>query len=355
VTNKVRKGHLNVHRLTPIIAALALLVAVIAQGAAVSAAPSHDAGDTGFTAAIVAISGQKITGPVINTTSDNFDVGIYIGPGVHDVVVTGATISGFNDEGILVQDAWNIVIKNSTVSGNGVDPVPGLTENKGIVLAGTTGSLVKNNTVENNLADGGISVLDDGPNRPFAKVDYIPEALPVPSTENVIMGNTVRDNAFGCGIVVAAKNEGAGVFNNVVSKNIVDITDPFLGGLPRVGGIVVAGGAFGAVQVMDTVILNNAITGGLIPGISLHAFGPATISDTKLVGNELSGNGAGAEPGLADNTTGIEIFAGFGGTISGTQVLSDSVSDDYYGVWHVGDTGTHISNLTTDATVPVGP
>lgn len=55
--------------------------------------------------------------------------------------------------------------------------------------------------------------------------------------------------------------------------------------------------------------------------------------------------------------TGIEIFAVSGlGTISGTQVLSDAVSDDHFGVWHVGDTGTHIAHLTTDGVAdPVAP
>jgi Right handed beta helix region len=290
-----------------------------------------------------------------------FDVGIYVGPGVTSVTVTGAHVTRANDEGILVQDTSGIVIEESLIEGNGVKPHLGhpdkgvrsadLTENKGIVLAATVDCIVRNNVVRDNLADGGISVLDDGTNHPFA-----PETVttdPIASTGNLITGNIVRDNVGGCGIVVAAKNPGAGVYSANVSGNDVVVINPVLAGLPRVGGIIVAGGAFGPVTMDGNIIENNTVTGGLIPGISIHAFGPGTITATRLIGNTLSNNGAGE---ISGNTTGIEIFAlfvappdgpGLIGHISGTAIEDNTINNDHYGVFHLFDTSITISGLTT--------
>jgi parallel beta-helix repeat protein len=287
------------------------------------------------------------------------DIGIYIGPGVRNVMVTGATVSGAHDEGILVQDTSGIVVKNSTISNNGLtgshaDPSSGnLTEDKAIVLAGTTDCRVENNVIKGN-GHGGISVLDDGLNHPFA-LNTVANT-PIPGTENVITGNTIVDNLGDCGIVVSAKNPGGashnggsgkngrdGVNDNTISNNRV-VADPVIGP-PYVGGIVVAGGAFGPVNVNNNVIQNNVVVGGVIPGISLHAFGPGVIVGTQLIGNVLSNNG-GLEDKVSNNTTGIEIFAVPGvGVIKDTGVQSDTAINDYYGVWHVGDSGTTISGL----------
>jgi hypothetical protein len=324
---------------------------MLALGAFPMAAGALPADGTGLTAKVVAISGQTITGDV---DASGFDVGIYIGPGVHDVIVKGANVHGANNQGILAQDASNIVIKDSVITNNGIAPFvtgPG-PEIKAITLAGTTNTLVRGNIIEDNHA-GGIAVIDDGPNRVFTPGFFTtgptPGATLVAGTGNVITDNLVKNNGLDCGIVVAAKNPRAGLANNVVSKNRV-ISDPG----PNVGGVVVAGGGFGPVTVANSIILNNTIRGGFLPGISIHAFGPGIITGTQLIGNILSNNGAGE---VASGTKGIEIFAVPGvGVISGTQVLSDSVSNDDFGVWHIGDTGTHIANLkTSGVTVAVFP
>jgi parallel beta-helix repeat protein len=332
-------------KIIAMIGVVVVLSTVIALVALPLGASATTALPNGLTAKIVATSGQKISGTIDAT---GYDIGIYIGPGAYNVKVTGATVSGANDEGILVQDTSNIVITDSTISNNAINAHEGLSEDKGIVLAGTTNVLVKNNTIEDNMR-GGIALVDDGPNHPFALNTVA--TIPIASTGNVIMGNLIKDNAFDCGLVVSAKNPGGGVSNNVISKNTVEVTNPFLGGMPRVGGIIVAGGAFGPVQVMNNVILNNVVTGGLIPGISVHAFGPgAVISGTQLIGNVLSNNGAGE---LSGNTTGIEIGI-VPGVIINTQILSDTVSNDVYGVWAWNATSTHIAHLqTTAVTTPV--
>ena len=305
----------------------------------------------GFTAAVVATSGQRITGSV---SASGYDVGIYIGPGVHDVKVNGANVSGANDQGILVQDASSVVIENSTIEDNAIAVYTGLTEAKGIVLAGSRNCLVRNNTLTGN-GDGGISVLDDGSRLIFAPTPVT--TSPTAGTGNVITGNLIQDNLGGCGIVLSAKNPGGGVSHNVVSSNTVLGFNPAAGDfLPGVGGIIVAGGVYGPVNLEDNVILNNVVTGGFVPGISLHAFGPGVITGTKLIGNKLTNNG-GAGDGLSNDSTGMEIFAVPGvGTISGTQVLTDTVSNDTYGVWHVGDVGTHTAHLMTNGVAfPVAP
>ncbi len=296
----------------------------------------------GFTAKVVAYSGQTISGS-INATG--YDLGVYIGPGINDVKVVGATVTGANDEGILVQDASDIIIKDNIIESNAINPFPYTKpgqEIKAIALAGSRKVLVTNNTVESN-EHGGIGVYDDGPDSSFAPIAI--DSAPVAGAGNVITGNLVKDNPNDCGIVLTARNPGGGVSNNTISGNNVS------GGL---GGIVVAGGAFGAVTLTNNVILNNVVTGSLIPGITLHAFGPGVISGTMLIGNVLSNNGVGE---VSKQTTGIEIFAiPSVGTITGTQVLRDSVANDYYGVFHVGDTSTHIVSLTaTNVTVPVFP
>lgn len=56
----------------------------------------------GFTAKVVAHSGQTIRGKIDAT---GYDLGISIGPGVHGVAVVGARVTGAKDEGIMVQDA----------------------------------------------------------------------------------------------------------------------------------------------------------------------------------------------------------------------------------------------------------
>jgi Right handed beta helix region len=329
--------------------AAAAIALTLTMGVFPAAAHALPLPPNGFTAKVVAHSNQVITGHI---NAAGYDIGIYVGPGVHNVKVNRVTVSGANDEGILVQRASNIVIENSAITGNGISAYAGLTEVKAIVLAGAKNCLVKGNVIKNNL-HGGVSVLDDGPSIIFAPTAV--STSPAAGTWNLITANLIKDNQGDCGIVLSAKNPGGGVSHNVASWNTVLGSNPAGGdSIPGVGGIVVAGGAFGPVQLLDNIILNNVVTGGFISGISLHAFGPAVITGTELIGNKLTNNGAGE---LSKDTTGIEIFAVPSvGTISGTQVLNDTISKAQFGVWHANDTGTHIAHLRTiGVTVPVFP
>jgi parallel beta-helix repeat protein len=324
--------------------------ATLVAGSALAAPSAFAAGPTtlpnGFTAKVIAHSGQTIRGTIDAT---GYDLGIYIGPGVHGVRVLGARVSGANDEGILVQDTHDVLIKDSTVTGNTQHPAANLEELKGIVLTGTRNVTVAGNTVTDN-GDGGIGVYDDGPNSSHTNAPVAIDRHGVASVGNVVYGNTIADNFNGCGIVVAGKNPGGGVDDNVVAYNSVRGFDPAAGdSVPGVGGIVVAGGEFGAVSVLRTVVLHNTIVGGFIPGISLHASKPAVVDRTYLLDNKMSHNGGNPD------SRGIEI-ATKDGQISNTQVLHDHVDGDHYGVFHVGDTGTRILGLATQGVaVRVGP
>lgn len=311
----------------------------LVAGSVVLAAPSAFAAGTlpnGFTAAVVARPGQTISGVI---DASGYDLGVYIGPGVHGVRVQNARITGANDEGILVQDARDVLIRDNTVEGNAVNRYPGLEELKAIALAGTRNVLVTGNRVVGN-GDGGIGVYDDGPNEQ-TNVPHAIDDSPVAGVGNVVTGNVITDNRNGCGIVVSGKNPGGGVTGSVVSFNTV-YSDPTPAGQaePFTGGIVVAGGEFGAVDVVRTVVLHNTVTGGENPGIALHSGQGASISGTSLIDNVLTRNGA------STGQHGIEI-AGFPGATTGTQVAHDTVIDDAVGVFHIGDVGTTIVALRT--------
>lgn len=319
-----------------------------------TATPFLMAGGTGLTAKIVATPHEVISGQFINASG--YDIGIYVGPGIVGVKIIGVTVTNANDHGIFVQDSSNVMIKDSTVSGNGMNPTPGILENKAIELAGTTNSFVINNMVMNNYADGGIGIADDGPSidpgAPSASA-----SVPLPGSGNLVIGNTVINNAFGCGIVVAAYNEGGGVYHNTVMMNTVNATaavEYVPGTLPFVGGIVVAADEPYTVA-SHTQVLNNFITGSLIPGIVVHSNAPGdVVSNTVLIGNQIAKNGLEMEsPNTPHMPAGImivaEVFPGEPAppAIDHTFVLSDTISDDYYGVFINNSTRTQIASLQT--------
>jgi hypothetical protein len=321
--------------------ALALIASAAVAVPSAMAAPTRL--PNGFTAAVIAHSGQKISGQIDAT---GYDLGIYIGPRVHGVTVSGATVTGANDEGILVQDTYGVVIKNNTIVGNAVSNDFNLSERKAIVLAGTTGVLVTGNTVKGN-GDGGIGVYDDGPNSPSAPIAIDPNR-PVPAIGNVVVRNRIADNFNGCGIVVSAKDAGSLVEATLVSHNLNTASVP-----GAVGGIIVAAGAVGAGTVADTLISDNIVTGGYIAGVGMHTSPGGAVIRTHIIGNTFAHNG-GEEAAPGSPGTAVELLSG--GRMDKTQVLHNWVADDYYGVFHVGDTATHIKHLrTSNVTVPVGP
>jgi hypothetical protein len=305
--------------------------------------------NTGLTAKVIAANGQVITG-TINATG--FDIGVYVGPGITGVVITNAKIFGANDHGIFVQDTWGIVIKDSNITGNGVSPHKKLSEDKAITLSGTTNCLVKDNFVGFNGV-GGISVTDDGPVSPGS----LRPGSPRPGQGNVITGNVIENNIGDCSIVIAAFNPSEGVSDNVVTGNTAIGNSPPPPNPPFIGGIVVAADT-PFTTAGDNIVLGNTVIGGWIPGIIVHSNAPGDLVTGTVVSlNRLISNRAGPDPIDAPNTAGIVIAnenETWGAVLTNTLVALNTVTNDCYGVWHMGDTNTNIILLLGNAVVKVG-
>lgn len=291
----------------------------------------------GMTAAVdVEGAPATLTGTVVNASG--CDIGIYVGPGADGTVVDGATVGGANDHGVLVQDVSDVVIRNSTITGNGVNihTQPGtaikLSEDKALTLLGTSDVLVENNTIVGNVGDGGISINDDG-NWPSMSV--LSRGQSRPAVGNVLHHNTVSGNLNGCAIVLSAWNPGQGVNHNVVNDNTV--TGQRFSGVT--GSIVVAADPPGT-SAVGNVVLHNTVTFSLIPGIIVHSNAPGDlVAGTKIIHNTLVSDnwvpGADSAPG---KRVGIAIAseaadAPTPSVINDTKLIHNSITDEDYGIW----------------------
>ncbi len=306
------------------------------------------AGATGLTAKIVAHNGQWIGYRYVNATG--CDIGIYVGPGVHDVTIVHDYVTGANDHGIFVQDTGGVSIRDNGVVHNGLAPnkcgtPPCIAEDKAIELSGTHGVVVQGNLVEDNFADGGIGVSDDGPIDPGAPSSGTLHA----GTWNVVSGNQIIDDAFGCGIVVAAYDAGAGVAHNLVRGNVIIGSGPGTG--PFVGGIVVAADTPGTFA-WDNTVAHNRIYSSLIPGIVVHSNAPGDkVWNNTLRSNQISNNGFEGPPNDPTVPTGIEVVAEAAPgepnapTLANTTVLYDTINNNAIGVWLCNEANTQIVGL----------
>lgn len=301
------------------------------------------AGTSGLTASIVAMSGQHISGLV---DASGCDLGVYVGPGVTNVVISGATVENANDHGILVQDTSNVQILNNTVTHNVVNKHDAIAEDKAISLIGTNNVTVSGNIVFNNVGSGGISINDDGPANPGG----LNPGMSRPGSNNVVSNNQVFDNHADCGIVVSAYNPGEGTNHNLIEGNTVS---------RNVAGIVVAADPPGTEANFNKVI-RNTVTDNFIPGIIVHSNTPGDeVGGTVVMFNTVSGNGPDGEVGL-DAPTGI-VLAGttFGPTtppaiVTNSVVMFNRISNEYYGIAEVNAQRTTVLTAGLDqATVPV--
>lgn len=356
---------------------LLLFLAVFAvQGTALAASNTCvQAGSTTLTAAMVISSSQTISGTTLNATG--CDIGIYVSPGTSGVTINGVTVTGANQHGILVQDATNVTIEHSLVTGNGVasavcpasgpSPAGCIPENKPVELVGTSNSMVIDNVVSHNSADGGIGIADDGPQNPGAPLGVAGASRP--ATNDKVIGNTIDDNTQGCGIVIAGYNAGMGtndiwaVNNTIIGQApgtpITSSTGPYI------GQIVVATDGPG-ITITNTWVTGNSLDGAFLPGIVVHAnvFGDK-ILNTVIKNNVIANPGfypgppPGAPgydpdtPGATDGTAGISLVAEFPpfsgpGTypiISNTLVASDTILNSTIGVWMCNNNDTVITGL----------
>lgn len=336
------------------------------------------AGNTGLTTNRILTSNQQLTGGTVNAAG--CDIGIYVGPGSDKVLISGVTVSGANEHGIFVQDASHVTIQYSVVTGNGVAghacppsgvaPPTCIAEDKGVELVGTSDSIVSHNVVSHNRADGGIGVADDGPTDPGAPGTF--PGISHGAKNDVVSDNLIIDNSNGCGIVVAAYNQGTPVDNIQVTGNTVIGAAPAAGQLfppsgSFIGQIVVAtDGPFA--EISNAQVVGNQLDGSELPGIVVHSnvFGDV-ITQTLIQDNVIADNGyypgppatAPNGPGISQGTTGIALVAEVGGTqgpppvLAHTNVGSNTILNDTNGVWLCGTDHTNVHQLQGNPTNPV--
>ena len=320
-------------------------VLVVLPGGAAQAATCAPAGTTGLTAAMVATAGQTISNQTVDATG--CDIGIYVGSSASGVTITGTTVKNANNHGIYAQDTTGLTVSGSTVENNGLHPNSNLNEDKALQLDGVSNSTIKSNTVQNNVADGGIGINDDGPVTPGAPNPG--PAQPVKSVNDTVTGNNLPNNiGTGCDLVVAGYNAGGGTDHITVTNNQI-VGHPGEVGPTGVfvGQIVLAGDGPGVSNTATTISGNN-IVGSALAGIVLHANAPGDVIDgTVITGNNISLNHW-ATPFGPPQTTGIAIQAEAGPpgavpVVSNTTLSGNTINQQYYAIWLKGNTpGTNI-------------
>ncbi len=318
------------------------LVAVQSTAAYAASSSCTAAGSTGLTAAIVATANQSISGQTVNAAG--CDIGIYVGPGVTGVTITGSTIIGANDHGIFVQDSSNVTISSNTVQDNGLAPNKAINENKAIELVGTSNSTITGNTVDGNVADGGIGLADDGAIDPGAPNPGTPNA----STNDTISNNTISGNYGGCGIVIASYNSVGVSQITITGNHIIGSPGQFGPHGPVIGQIVVATDAPSA-KTSGITISGNSITGSFLAGITLHANAPLdSITGTVIQNNTLiANNWADVNGAPQTNAIALEVNpipAPVTPVLSGTTITGNTMTGQQVGVWQSWQvSGTNLS------------
>jgi parallel beta-helix repeat protein len=267
------------------------------------------------------------------------------------VLITGATsrgahVSGFlvenaTDEGILALQTSHLLISGNVVRNNDLGikatkptgecaaqgQVPGDC-GEGLHLMSVSASVVRNNTVENNL--GGILLTDElGPTH-----------------DNLISSNTATNNVGDCGITLAGHSTKAfangttqptqgGVYGN----DVIDNTANGNGTKGFGGGILIAAGAPGSGAYGNTVQHNTANGNGL-GGFTLHSHAPGQdldnnrILDNTFQNDAIAGNGGKPGDVVAGLTqsAGIILFSAVT-KLAGTVITGNHLGNEYYGIW----------------------
>jgi parallel beta-helix repeat protein len=279
---------------------------------------------------------------VIDATGKNN--GIYVdgadNAGLAGVVVSGFTVENANFEGILLTNVSHVTITNNHVRMNNVSldisasECPGIPSfetlegddcGEGIHLLGVDHSIVSNNVVQNNA--GGILLSDDTG----------------ATHDNLIVGNTVQNNPFDCGITLASHplagsdfTAAAGVYHNTITGN----TSQHNGfQVPGAGAGVGIFAPFPFSKNYGNVVVDNDLKDNGLPGVAMHAHAPgATIADNVIARNRFSGNGADTADTATPGPTGINVSGGDNGSgvpvavITGTILADNVIQQETVGV-----------------------
>jgi len=278
-------------------------------------------------------------------------------PGLRNVLVSGFTLENANYEGLLVTNTSNATITGNYVTGNNTlldidtDTCPGQPPfetgedfdcGEGIHIMGVSYSTLYNNVSANN--SGGILISDDTGE----------------THDNLITGNTIKNNPFDCGITLASHSPGPGstaphngIINNTISNNTSTHNGYQVPGAGAGVGIFSDGSGIGLVH--GNTVINNVLTNNGIPGVAFHShvgpnFGapPDDLNDNRILNNKISGNGADIGDTPTPGPTGINISSGFGGSpITGTVISGNVITNEAADVVvHTpADVDLHFNNL----------
>ena len=247
------------------------------------------------------------------------------------------TISGNH----VLKNNLNLIISSDTCTG--IPPFEtseGDDCGEGIHFLGVDHSIIANNLVEKNA--GGILLSDDTG----------------ATHDNLVLGNTVQNNPYDCGITLASHTffapgppTAAGVYHNTVSGNVSEHNGY------QVPGAGAGVGLFAPAPFNKTyanVVVDNILTNNGIPGVAMHAHAPgATVADNMIAGNHISGNGADTEDTATPGPTGINVSGGDNGSgmplavITGTVIAGNVIEQETIGIAVKTDAlvGAHLNDF----------
>jgi nitrous oxidase accessory protein NosD len=282
------------------------------------------------------------------------------GDGASGSIVTGFTITGAQQEGLLVQHTSRITISHNRVTDNDLacqpQVNPGLDCGEGLHLRAVSHSRVLDNEVSHNT--GGIHITDGVPAGSIGQSAFGYTSPAGPTFDNLIEGNSVIANLWDCGISLPSHNSTAfgdpasgGVYDNTITKNLVLDNGTSGGG----GAGILVATPFPGTAAYDNTITHNVIAGNGHSGVAIHSHAPAQ----DVHGNVIEFNEIGRNNAIGDNSAGVTQTAGvivFSAVVpvTGTVVTHNHFVDDYFGIWLSNAPGTdtsHNSYLVVD--VPV--
>jgi parallel beta-helix repeat protein len=305
----------------------------------------------------ISLVGSNSNNTIIDATG--LANGIYVdgldNPGLFGVSVSGFQVQNANLEGILVTNASDVTISGNHVLKNNLnliissDTCTGIPPfetsegddcGEGIHFLGVDHSIIANNLVEKNA--GGILLSDDTG----------------ATHDNLVLGNTVQNNPYDCGITLASHTffapgppTAAGVYHNTVSGNVSEHNGY------QVPGAGAGVGLFAPAPFNKTyanVVVDNILTNNGIPGVAMHAHAPgATVADNMIAGNHISGNGADTEDTATPGPTGINVSGGDNGSgmplavITGTVIAGNVIEQETIGIAVKTDAlvGAHLNDF----------
>ena len=359
--NAVKVATIGIALLVASMALFATTTVVNAQGPS-----SGPIGVGNLTAKVIAYSGEVITGQVDAT---GYTFGVYIGPGVTNVLIYHAHIFGASDHGVIAVDTSGISVMYSNISNNVQHADHAIPDNKEVGFYGVSNSYIVGNRITGSAGDGGISV--------YSSSSLVPTGLPIPDVNasgdnNFIADNYVANDSQGCGIVVAAWGPGQTVANNWVFDNVV--MGDFLTSHGPTGfsvGTIVVAADFPFSSAVNNVVLDNTVIGGLEDGIIVNAEAPGAAD----IGNEIAGNyvklGAfqrlnnppfdnASDLNLAPAPNGIAIYANIipqtekpaPPIAQGNTVIDNTIVDEAIGIWVANaNNGAYIGNIFENVSV----